>query len=285
MKPLTPHENQLRSLFGMLHQKPAKSGFPAPGTFGSVLSAIVTEAEKKHQSQVQLKGDVAVQFVTSAVEMWHRAVHSYVISALLSKASPLWASVSGYYSSHYTVRGIGHLLGLFQLHRKRRIVELVPGGTTYSAQILKKDASTREHKFYWRIVKQHPLFASDPFFVFNNELDPVSDGAHRNLANYADHINQFPNFDLLEMDQLENRLQHIASADLSSVPIPNAQKYPDLDSVQLIAYHRITRFRSFLDELLGGSNTYWTVHRNPSWCHQLLDFQVAELSLPSLPSV
>ncbi len=274
MPSLTPHENQIRALFALLQKRAAAGTLPQPGAFGAELGEIVHEAEKRSQSQIRLNADQAACFVTAAVEIWHRAIHSFVISTLLSNASPVWASVCGYYASHYSVRGVGHLLGFFQLHRKRRIVELLPDGTTFAARIVRKDANTREHKFYWKIVKQHPIFASDPFFVFNNDQDPVSDGAHRNFANYLDHVDQFPNVVLLQWDQLQNRVQHVAAVELSAVPIPDARRFPDLDSVQLIAYHRIVRFRSFLDELLGDSSRFWRVHRNPSWSRNLLDFQV-----------
>jgi hypothetical protein len=149
MKTLTPHENQIRALFALLHRRAATGTLPPPGTFGAELNEIVQEAERRNQSQVHLTADVAVRFVTAAVEMWQRAIHSYIISALLTNASPMWASVCGYYASHYTVRGIGHLLGFFQLHRKRRIIELLPSGTAFAARIVRKDANTREHKFYW----------------------------------------------------------------------------------------------------------------------------------------
>ena len=43
-------------------------------------------------------------FAMAAVKMWLRAVHSFLISVSLTKASPIWSSVAGYYSSHYSIR-------------------------------------------------------------------------------------------------------------------------------------------------------------------------------------
>jgi hypothetical protein len=57
------------------------------------------------------------------------------------------------------------------------------------------------------------------------------------------------------------------------VPIPRKGKYPDVENVQLIAYHRIIKFRSLLDEILGDKNGFWKIHRNPRWCIDFLNFQ------------
>lgn len=69
---------------------------------------------------------------------------------------------------------------------------------------------------------------------------------------------------------------------MSDAPIPNADSYPDIESVQLIAYHRLVRFRMFLDEILGSSNRFWSVHRKPSWALDYLNFQVIQPQYASI---
>ena len=59
-------------------------------------------------------------------------------------------------------------------------------------------------------------------------------------------------------------------------PLPRFSKFPDLEYVQVIAYHRIVRFRQLLDEVLGGKNRFWNVHRSPSFSVGYVDFQLVE---------
>jgi hypothetical protein len=56
-------------------------------------------------------------------------------------------------------------------------------------------------------------------------------------------------------------------------PRPNVDDFPDLDNVQLIAHHRILKYRSFLDEILPTKNAFWSLQRRPSWCPPYFDFQ------------
>jgi hypothetical protein len=58
--------------------------------------------------------------------------------------------------------------------------------------------------------------------------------------------------------------------------MPRKDHYPDVENVQLIAYHRLIQFRNFLDEILGGKNIFWTNYRNPSWSREYLNFQVVK---------
>jgi hypothetical protein len=59
-------------------------------------------------------------------------------------------------------------------------------------------------------------------------------------------------------------------------PLPRFDKFPDVEYVQLIAYHRIVHFRRLLDEALGAKNRFWNVHRSPSFASGIIDFQLAE---------
>ena len=53
-------------------------------------------------------------------------------------------------------------------------------------------------------------------------------------------------------------------------------KFPDLEFVQVVAYHRLVTFRKLLDEVLGGKNRFWNVHRKPPFAIKFIDFQLAE---------
>jgi hypothetical protein len=207
--------------------------------------------------------------------MWQRAVHSYVISASLTEVSPVWASVSGYYSSHYSVRALAHLLGRFQLFKAGKIarIDLVEKKTVCVFD--PKGANDREHKFYWRIVKQSVAFSTDPLFTINPSNIEPSDVAHRDRANYADHIGSFPIFRPLNEAQLRERTNRISQITFIAPPIPRAGKYPDLVNVQVMAYHRLIRIRSIMDEALGNKNRYWNGKRVPGWA-QILSFQLAQ---------
>lgn len=271
----TVHVRQhIEILFSGLNRTAAGHALPHPGTLSIRLQDLVQKAKG---DVVGVKPELTGLYATAAVEMWHRALHSFLISVCLTEASPIWASVSGYYASHYSVRGLAHLLGYFQLYRNRRIIKVEITGGKHYCHIIKKNAGDREHKFYWKTVKDDTTFSGDPFFTFNPEDQDQSDCAHRNKANYSDHVNKFPTFQILSDGFLKERIQRLSEISFSSVPVPNRQKYPDIESVQLIAYHRIVKFRGFVDGILGGTSRFWKVHRTPPWCSPfLLDFQVVE---------
>lgn len=264
---------QIEIMFSGLRRRSAADAIPAPGTLSKTLIHVV---ERTTGDTTMIDAATFGFFATAAVEMWHRSVHSFLISASLTKASPLWASVSGYYSSHYSVRAFAHLLGYFQLQSKRCIIQVEVNGKQYLCRIIKKQGGDREHKFYWKTVKNHSRFAADPFFTKNEEGQTHSDSGHRSKANYADHVNQFPTFQALDKVYLKERVEKIASIELSDAPIPRAESYPDTENVQLIAYHRMVKFRKFIDEALDGSNRFWKAQRKPGWCPNFLDFQIVE---------
>jgi len=215
-------------------------------------------------------------FTTAAVDIWMRAVHSFLVSSSLTNVSPVWASVAGYYSSHYSVRALAHLLGFFQLFSRKRIVRLQFHGGSYVCNFDPKTAGDREHRFYWRIVKKDPHFATDTFFTENNSAIDDSDVAHRDRASYADHLPQFPVFRPLDAVALRTRINRISEIEFASPPIPRVSRYPDVESVQIIAYHRLVRFRNFVDAVVGGGNRFWNVHRDPTWARDFLDYQLTD---------
>ncbi len=261
-------------MFAELNRRSAASSLPEPGTLSDLLSKYVIASSAMTTVAAQPK--VLKYFATAAVEIWLRSVHSFLISAALTKASPIWASVAGYYSSHYSVRAFAHLFGVFQLHKKRRIVRLAKDGNRLVFHIEKKNGGDREHKIYWKCVSEHSHFTTDPFFYRNQDDVATSDGAHRNKANYLDHIDRFPAFVPLEPQFLTNRVERISTIEFSDVPVPSLDNFPDIDSVQIVAYHRLVKFRQFVDEALGSGNRFWNVQRKPPWCPDSLNFSVVE---------
>jgi hypothetical protein len=260
-------------MFNLLQRRSAATAIPAPGALSTRLSEVVDAASGDTST---VDAGTLAHFATASVEMWHRSVHSFLVSVSLTEASPLWACVSGYYSSHYSVRAFGHLFGFFQLQSKKRILQVEVKGNQFICHIIQKQGSDREHKFYWKTVKNHARFRTDPFFTRNEEGRPRSDCGHRNKANYVDHINQFPTFQALDRVYLIERVEKLAGIELSDAPIPNIDSYPDTENVQLIAYHRMVRFRQVVDEVLGGRNRFWNAQRNPGWCSNFLDYQIVE---------
>lgn len=284
--PKDPSVLQIEVMFRGLKQQTAT--FPSQSALSDSLNALVGLHTTDFTSAVNNK--IVLHYATAAVEMWQRSVHSFLISASLTKSSPIWSSVAGYYSSHYSMRGFAHLLGHFQLHTKKWIVTLEINAGTYSCHFRKKNGGDREHKLYWKLVKAHPIFGLDPFFTNNEDVLPgtgtetLSDSGHRNKANYSDHVGRFPQFQILDAAELKLRVQKISKIEFSDAPIPRIESFPDLENVQVIAYHRMVRFRHFLDRVLGGSNQFWTIQRNPNWCPQFLDFQVVQPEYATLYS-
>jgi len=263
---------RVQTLFGKL----SPNNFPAPASLTKLLNDNVPAGTVQQLPlDVSILPAEAALFMTASVEMWQRAIHSFLYSAALPRVSPIWSAVSGYYSSHYSMRAFAHLLGHFQLFSKKRSVEFSIQGGQYVCTY-KPKGSQGDHRFYWKVVKQDPYFVSDPLFTLNDENQPDSDSSHRGRANYADHLNQFSGFELPQQTDLITRIRQISTIQFSDPPIPNRERYPDLDSVQVVAYHRIVKFRRFLDEILGGTNRFWTQQRKPLWVRDLMDFQLVE---------
>jgi hypothetical protein len=274
--PVDAADKQIVAMFSGLQRHSAAHSIPPPGSLSIALNELVDQTKSSTCTIAQATFGL---FATAAVEMWQRSVHSFLISASLTKASPIWSSVSGYYSSHYSIRGFAHLLGFFNLKRKKRIISVELQGNQRICSITSKGAGDREHRFYWKVVKDSPRFFDNPFFTRNEEGSTESDRsdvAHRSKANYADHLDRFPAFEVLDEAYLKHRVKMIASMALSDAPIPRAEAYPDTDNVQLMAYHRLIQLRKFIDGALGESNRYWNAHRNPRWCTNFTDFQIVE---------
>jgi hypothetical protein len=264
-------QEQLQATFAPLNTISAARAFPAPATLSKSLEKLIP---KDGTARKNVDQSTASYFSTAAVDMWLRSVHSFLISASLTDASPLWASVTGYYSSHYAVRGLAHLLGHFQLFKRKRLVELRWEKPRYVCIFKSKEAGDAEHKLYWRILKQSILFRADGIFAENKPDDEESDVRHRNHANYADHLAPYPVFKVLDERALKDRIEYISKIVFDAPPLPRFSKFPDIEYVQLIAYHRIIKFRRLLDEALVGKNRFWNVHRSPSFTDGYMNFQL-----------
>lgn len=267
-------QDRVTRLFAPLDHEPA-TNLPATGALSTALAAFVP-ATSKAVITSNIGPSIFKMFPTAAVNIWMRGVHSFLASTALTEISPIWASVAGYYSSHYSVRAIAHLLGCFQLFTIHRTVQLELDGNRFVGTFSPKTGNDREHRLYWKVVKTDPHFAGDSFFTDNNPANERCDVRHRDKANYADHLPQFPTFHPLDRNTIIARINKISSIEIVSAPIPNADDYPDVESVQVVAYHRLVRFRALLDAILGSRNRFWSVHRNPPWSREFMDFQLTD---------
>jgi hypothetical protein len=171
---------------------------------------------------------------------------------------------------------MAHLLGYFYLFRRRMVTRLELGarGAYYCSYPGKPQGLGGEHQLYWALVKRDPVFAADPLFTDNNQDKDESDAAHRNFANYKDHISRYPVFHPLDKATIKERIDHISKIVFDDPPIPRSSRFPDVEYVQVIAYHRIISFRKLLDESLGRGNRFWNVHRTPPFAAEFMDFQL-----------
>jgi hypothetical protein len=256
-KALAPLENQ-----------PHVYPFPAAASLTRLLGSKISRNSKGAFNR-NVDPAVAQMFATASINMWMRGVHSFLISASLTGVSPIWASVAGYYSSHYSIRALAHLLGSFRLFTNRRLVHLHLEAGRYVCNFEPKNG--REHEIYWLIVKDDPHFISDPFFTQGNP-----EVSHRDWAQYIDHLPQLPPFRPLDKHALRLRIDRISEIPFDTPPIPQASDYPNVDAVQIIAYHRLVRFRRFVDTILGIENSFWNVNRTPPWTIEFMDFQLVE---------
>jgi len=216
-------------------------------------------------------------FISASMEMWHRSVHSFLMSCSLAKSSPIWSSVAGYYSSHYVIRAFCHLLGFYALWKEGSAQ--ITLDRTFKCKILKK-APSSEHQAYWGYLKKQSAFVSDPSFSDNKigkkregKSEDGHDLLHRAHANYSDHINKFSEFKPLDEEYLIERVRYISDTVTETPLLPNRTNYPDLDAVHVIAYTRIIKFRKYIDEIVGASNQYWRNNRNPRWCNKYINYQ------------
>lgn len=282
-------EAQIIQLFKYIDKNKNRTWMPNIGTLHRELLQIFNKNQGKltggdKTATVYVKPALTALFATASVEMWHRSIHSLLISCSVSKTSPIWASVAGYYSSHYTVRAFSHLFGYYTLFKKGCMQVRLDG--KFSCELAKKKPKT-EHQEYWGYLKKMKPFLEDPVFSENNIMnisvddrrENGHDAYHRGKANYVDHVNNFVNFTPLSEDYLITRISYIAESITETPSLPNEFKYPDLDAVQLIAYARLITFRRFMDTILLSkiNSNFWAYQRNPEWCSKYINYQAPEL--------
>lgn len=248
--------------------------FPKEGT----LSAHV--AELIEQNSRNISDDRAILFASASVEMWQRAVHSFLWSVALKDYSKLWSSVTGYYASHFVMRAFAHAFGFFKSFSGKKVAQLAMGGDHFVLSLLdEKDRG--EHIFYWKVVKRHPEFEHNPLFRLNNVGDRTSDCSHRNFANYTDHIGNFVTLGFPKTERLVDSISKISHIRRFSITEVYRDDYPDLDNVQILAYQRIVTFRDFLDNHVS-DNRFWKAHREPSWCKGIMSFELQDADVNTL---
>ena len=264
-----PLHKQVEVLFSALNNRGITASLTRPGYLANKLNALLN---KSKNGSFPSNGELNALYATASIEMWQRGVHSFLVSASLTNISPIWSSVAGYYASHYCMRAFAHAIGYFHLFQRGISVQLDLSGA-FTCYPRRPKGKRGEHLLYWKIVKDEPTFISDPLFSDNIDAQ-LSDAAHRHKANYFDHLNDFPVFRTLQEQTLKDRIKVLSEMELSAVPTIDSDKYPDTDTVQIICYHRIVRFRQLLDDILGSSVRFWRQHRQPDWCSPILDFQV-----------
>ena len=274
------HETFIRAIFDQLKkQKPERP--PQQGVLADTLRAKIKNPTKG--GAFTLEPAEAALFGSAAVEMWLRAVHSFLISNSMMKASPIWASVSGYYSSHYVMRAFSHILGHFLLGRDHLAVQVKLHNGGYAC--VSKKNSPAEHQYYWGLPKRELGSAGSVLFSENRQIKDYksewTDGSHRVFANYFDHINSFENFEPINEAYLKARIEQLSELVTDSPALPDHRKYPNLNPVHLIAYARIVKFRACMDNVIGTRHKYWAYFREPSWFTKYIDFQVPGGSVAS----
>lgn len=256
--------------------------FPKPRTLSLTLEGLLPQGNKK---STKIDAADAKYFPSAAVEIWLRSVHSFLVSAALTDSSPIWASVAGYYSSHYAIRGVAHLLGHFQLFKMQKLVQLSIDQNDHVCTFKNKNGRDGgEHKIYWKLIANSSLFQDDILFARTNADSDLSDAQHRNFGNYADHVYIYPKFAPLDESKIKDRIEKISKIALNSAPLPRVSKFPDLEAVQLVAYHRLVKFREVLDEILGDTNRFWTECRSPKFATDYMDFQLVETPTLAQPA-
>jgi hypothetical protein len=262
-------DDVLQISFGALNRSTAPLSFPNRGILSNYIANWLDPTVAGPRAVRPSEGRC---FASASVEMWHRAVHSFLCSIALSSTSPLWSRIAAYYSSHFVMRAFSHALGFFKSFRLRRNAQIVLGnGTLYCRPLTGRILG--EHAFYWRVTHDYPPFKDNPLFPTNNEREETSDCAHRNFANYIDHIDAFERLRCLEDDRITNEIDKISRIRRFAVRLPAREDYPDVSGVQILAYQRIVSFQEFLDERVS-SNRFWKNHRHPVWSKPFISFHI-----------
>lgn len=266
--------------FGKLDKSSARMDFPKIGTLALHFRELLRDT---NTTSPTVSHQRCPMLASAGVEMWHRAIHSFLWSVALTETSPLWSSVSGYYASHFVMRAFAHSMGIFKSFIQRTAIQIVLHGNQFVCERLSDGGG--EHSFYWKAVKGHPKLVSNPLFRENNEREnnrqeDKSDALHRTFANYADHLDSFTALKFSTTDKVSERVEKISRIRRHSVtaPTPQREYFPDIDKVQILAFQRIVAFHDFVDEKIP-KNRFWRAHRRPSWCSDVISFQIEDQGL------
>lgn len=244
---------RIRKIFQKLDKR--SQHLSPPGTLVDCLDHLLKNVQK-----TSLEEKEVALFGSAAVEMWHRAIHSLLVSVQLMSGSKLWSAVCGYYASHYVMRAFAHVWGHYTLFQ-RGTFEV---GFAAGRYTVKKRKSKNEHVFYWNVAASN-LNETNLFCVNSDDI------RHRSVANYRDHVNRFQTVQIEEESVLREHINRLAG--LSPIK-PSTEKFPDLAPVQALALRRITFFRDWLDDTLEGKSRYWKGHRDPFWCRKVMTYSV-----------
>jgi hypothetical protein len=246
-------DNVLDRSFARLGASP-NMGFPHAATLSEEFKSLICEvAPTLAHTKWRL-------LAAAGVEMWHRAIHSFLCSVALSEMSPLWSSVVGYYASHYVMRAFAHSMGIFKSFSAKQDIQVEFAGNHFSVRFEKAN-NRGEHNFYWYVVKGHPKFIGDPLFRYNSERAAYAESQHRSFANYADCIDSFATLRPRSIVEISMDVEKISGIRLGSVGRPEVDKYPDLLTLQVLAFHRIVAFQTFIDDRIE-NNPFWRTHRS-----------------------
>jgi hypothetical protein len=258
---------QIVDLFAQLRRSDV---LPQPRSLSMLLDAHLVRGQLP-----RLNAREAGLFMTAAVDIWGRAVHSFVLCVALTRVSPLWSAIAGYYASHYAVRAVAHLHGFFAVFHRREFLEMSLAGGRYACvpTAALSNSKRREHRFYWTVVRRLPDFNGDLLFPENEEHNDESDASHRNYANYADHVHELKRIDAVGAEELRSRIETVASTALEGpLAQPSRLRFPDLANVMSVAYLRIYRFREYLDQILPTRNRLWHAAREADWFRTVVRF-------------
>jgi hypothetical protein len=168
-------------------------------------------------------------------------------------------------------------MGIFKSFTQRKVIQVVAKNGSFVCTLTKTKLG--EHAFYWNAVKGK--LQGNPIFHDNNEHDMKSDSAHRTFANYTDHVGSFSPVKFPALETIAESVEKISRIRLGSVTSPSREGFPDLQNVQILAFQRIIAFQDFLDSRVS-NNRFWRAHRRPTWCNNVMVFQVEDQGLEQL---
>lgn len=214
-------------------------------------------------------------FISGSIEMWQRALHSFLVSVALTDSSHIWASTTAYYASHYVMRSVCHLFGVFALAQRHELLELKPAKGRFQIGVLLK--GFREHQSYWTTAAM--LITDRPDLFHENDEE-----AHRSFGNYQDHIDQLRNVTPWNERTMQDRIAALARMPADPILPKDGEiedVYPNIVGAQALAMHRICFMRERLDVILGSKNKFWNANRAPGWCANIMKYQMEPQRIPT----